>query len=127
MSCVDEARRRAAEFASPGTIPGGDILRPLPLSDASRLTIEAFPLETPASSPVQPRLEANKAPRLTARSVHAAEPRPVDAQEPNGPDVRRPDWPSTNELTYTFVGAAAMSQASEEQYRLLGAALHNMQ
>jgi capsular exopolysaccharide synthesis family protein len=127
MSRVDEARRRAAELASQGTVSRVDVLRPLPLSDTARLTIDAFPLEPRTFPSDDGHVEPCAAPRTPSGGVRIDEARDVNVEEPNPASSPRPDRQATDALPHKFIGATGMSQASEEQYHLLAAALHNMQ
>src|SRR5262245_14284378 len=129
MSRVDEARRRAAELASRDPACGSEgvgWLKPLPLSDTARVTVDAFPREgparsalaaaPPASGPLPDENPPADAPALSlSRRTH-----------PRVPVCSRPETPPAA-VSHKIVTGAEMSPASREQYCLLAAALHNAQ
>jgi len=99
-------------------------LKPLPLSDAARLTIEAFPLETAGRGS-----DAVRQP--LSRSLTHSQPGPSRVGHMLADDATRSSRSRTRlgsldaRLSHKVVGAADISPASREQYRRLAATLHN--
>src|SRR5262249_12104726 len=127
MSRVDEARRRAAELASRD---GTESLKPLPLSDTARLTIDAFPHETFDPKTRQPQESAPRPmfadPPAEKEASSAMSVGPGDRQESQSPSgVSTVSVAAA--LAQKIVSDAGMSPMSREQYRLLAATLHNAQ
>ena len=131
MSRVEEAMRRAAEYAATG-LPQADVetaaepIAPAPV-DSALLAREPFPLEMPDR-----RTPARPAPVPVEGRVAPPPPAETPATESAPPLRLKPNTVSLLErvdstLTARVVIGSDISPASREQYRRLGATLHHAQ